>query len=95
MSSNKDQIARDLQQEMEQLAIQREIEEQEKRCQFELQKRQDEKNRVKNELMDQLNKERQFRAREVLIELSQRGIKKVGKDRIIDLEKREEELDYD
>lgn len=45
--------------------------------------------------MDQLNKERQFRAREVLIELSQRGIKKVGKDRIIDLEKREEELDYD
>lgn len=33
--------------------------------------------------------------REVLNELSQRGIKKVGKDRIDVLEKREEDLDYD
>lgn len=37
----------------------------------------------------------QFRVREVLNELSQRGIKKVGKDRIDVLEKREEDLDYD
>jgi len=37
----------------------------------------------------------QFRVREVLNELSQRGIKKVGKDRIVELERREEDLDYD
>lgn len=45
--------------------------------------------------MEQLNKEMQFRVKEVLNELSQRGLKKVGKDRIADLERREEDLDYD
>lgn len=38
--------------------------------------------RQKNELLDSLNTLRQFRAREVLGDLVQRGIKKVGNDRI-------------
>lgn len=95
MSTNKEQITRDLQQEMDLLAKQREFEENERKVQFEQQKKKDEQMRAKNELMEQLNKERQLRARDVLNELSQRGLKKVGKDRIIDLEKREEDLDYD
>lgn len=45
--------------------------------------------------MDQLNQTRQERAREVLYELLQRNIKKVGNDRIEVLQKREEDLDYD
>jgi len=44
--------------------------------------------RKKNELMEQLHKEMQLRVKEVLNELSQRGVKKVGKDRIVDLERR-------
>ena len=73
----------------------REVEENERKAQFEQQKKKDEAIRKKNELYEQLNKEMQFRVREVLNELSQRGIKKVGKDRIVDLERREEDLDYD
>ena len=73
----------------------REVEENERRAQFEQQQKKDEAIRKKNELYEQLNKEMQFRVREVLNELSQRGIKKVGKDRIVDLERREEDLDYD
>jgi hypothetical protein len=80
---------------MEMLAKMREVEENQRRVQFEQQKKKDEAMRKKNELYEQLNKEMQFRVREVLNELSQRGIKKVGKDRIVDLERREEDLDYD
>jgi len=53
------------------------------------------KKRQKNELLDQLNVERQNRAREVLNELTIRGIKKIGREKISDLEVKEEDLDYD
>ena len=48
----------------------------------------------RNELLEALNTERQFRAREVLQELQAKGIKKIKNDKITDLEK-EEELNYD
>ena len=48
----------------------------------------------RNELLEALNTERQFRAREVLQELQAKGIKKIKTDKITDLEK-EEELNYD
>lgn len=82
---------------MDQLVKQRELEEIERKNQFEAQKKKDEAMRKKNELMEQLHKEMQLRVKEVLNELSQRGVKKVGKDRIVDLERRgqEEDLDYD
>ena len=95
MTQNKDLIQRDLQQEMDLLAKQRDLEENERKVQFELQKKKDEAMRKKNELQEELQKEMQLRVRYVLNELSQRGIKKVGKDRIVDLERREEDLDYD
>lgn len=97
MTQNKDLIQRDLLQEMDQLVKQRELEEIERKNQFEAQKKKDEAMRKKNELMEQLHKEMQLRVKEVLNELSQRGVKKVGKDRIVDLERRgqEEDLDYD
>lgn len=80
---------------MEALAKQREIEEIKKKEEFNRQKIEDEKQRVKNALMDQLNSRRQERAREVLYELLQRNIKKIGNDRIEMLQKKEEDLDYD
>ena len=80
---------------MDLLAKQRDLEENERKVQFELQKKKDEAMRKKNELQEELQKEMQLRVRYVLNELSQRGIKKVGKDRIVDLERREEDLDYD
>jgi hypothetical protein len=58
MTSNKEQITRDLVQEMEFLTKQREKEENERKAQFEIQKIKDEQMRAKNELMDQLNRER-------------------------------------
>ena len=48
-----------------------------------------------DELLDALNVERQYRAREVMLELAQKGIKKIGKERIIDLEKNNDDIDYD
>ena len=48
----------------------------------------------RNELLEALNTERQFRAREVLQEFQFKGIKKIKTDKITDLEK-EEELNYD
>lgn len=95
MTQNKDLIQRDLQQEMEILAKKREAEELERKLQFEAQKKRDEAMRKKNELMEDLRSTMQIRVREVLNQLSQRGLKKVGKDRIVDLERREEDLDYD
>ncbi len=58
MTSNKEQITRDLVQEMEFLTKQREKEENERKAQFGIQKIKDEQMRAKNELMDQLNRER-------------------------------------
>lgn len=95
MTQNKELITRDLQTEMDNLTKQREKEENERKAAFEAQKIIDEQRRAKNELMDQLNRQRQVRAREVLSELLSRGIKKVGKDKIQELDKREEDLDYD
>lgn len=95
MTTNKELITRDLQHEMDNMLKQREKEELEKKAAFEAQKVVDEARRAKNELMDQLNRQRQVRAREVLQELLTRGIKKVGKDKIQELDKREEDLDYD
>ena len=45
--------------------------------------------------MDLLYYERQQRAREVLQELVSRGKTKVGKEKISDLERKEDDLDYD
>lgn len=95
MTTNKEQITRSLQEEMEELAKQREIEEIRKKEEFNNQQIEDEKKRIRNALMDQLNSRRQERAREVLAELMQRNIKKVGNDRVDMLSKREDDLDYD
>jgi len=95
MTQNKELITRDLQTEMENLTKQREKEEAERKAAFEAQKIVDEQRRAKNELMDQLNRQRQVRAREVLHELLSRGIKKVGKEKIQELDRREDNLDYD
>lgn len=70
MTQNKDLIQRDLLQEMDQLVKQRELEEIERKNQFEAQKKKDEAMRKKNELMEQLHKEMQLRVKEVLNELS-------------------------
>lgn len=45
--------------------------------------------------MEQLNRQRQVRAGEVLSELLNRGIKKVGKEHIKNMERSEDDLDYD
>jgi Skp family chaperone for outer membrane proteins len=82
MTTNKELISRDLKQEMDDLIKQRDLEEANRKAAFEAQKIVDEQRRAKNELMDQLNRQRQVRAREVLQELLSRGIKKVGKDKI-------------
>jgi len=95
MTANKEQITRSLQEEMEELAKQRELEEIRKKEEFNNQQIEDEKKRIRNALMDQLNSRRQERAREVLAELMQRNIKKVGNDRVDMLSKREDDLDYD
>lgn len=47
-----------------------------------------------NDLLEQLRKSKQVRAKEVLNELAQRGIKKIGKDNIVYLEQ-EDEVEYD
>jgi hypothetical protein len=80
---------------MDALAKQREVDEIKKKEEFNRQKLEDEKMRIKRQLMDQLNSRRQERAREVLYELLQRNIKKIGNDRIEMLQKREDDLDYD
>lgn len=51
--------------------------------------------RSKNDLLEKLDMARQQRAREVLNDLAVRGVKKIGKERVGDLEKQEGELDYD
>jgi len=58
MTTNKELINRDLKQEMDELIKQREKEEQERKAAFEAQKIVDEQKRAKNELMDQLNRQR-------------------------------------
>lgn len=73
----------------------RELDEQKRKADFEAQKILDEQQRAKNDLMDQLYRQRQIRAREVLQELLGRGIKKVGKEHIKNLERSEDDLDYD
>jgi len=45
-------------------------------------------------LLDNLQQERQARAKQVLGELIVRGIRKIGKEKITDIEQREE-FDYD
>jgi len=45
--------------------------------------------------LEKLRIQRQLRAKEVLNELAQRGYKKINKDKISELEKREEEIEYD
>jgi hypothetical protein len=95
MITSKTNIALDAEAEMQKFAAEAEKAEIERRRLFEEQQEKDKINRIKNELMDQLFQQRQIRAREVLQELNNRGIKKVGKDKIQELERKEEDLDYD
>lgn len=95
MEKNKELITLDLETEMQNLAAARDKENAENSMKFEIQKQKDEQKRVRNELLDALNVERQYRAREVMLELAQKGIKKIGKERIIDLEKNNDDIDYD
>lgn len=46
-------------------------------------------------MLEKLRINRQIRAKEVLNELAQRGFKKINKDKISDLEKKEDEIEYD
>lgn len=62
---------------------------------FEEDKFKEQQVRAINDIMNRLNTERQKRAREVLRELSVRGVKQIGKDRIQQLEMQDAELDYD
>ena len=48
-----------------------------------------------NETIARLKGKQQERAREVLRELTIRGVKAIGKDRIANLERSENELDYE
>ncbi len=48
-----------------------------------------------NEALERLKKKQQERAKEVLRELTIRGIKQIGKDRIQNLEHGDQELDYE
>ena len=59
MEKNKELITKDLRQEMEALASLRDKEEAERQREFEIQKQKDEQKRARNELLDQLNLERQ------------------------------------
>lgn len=94
MEKNKSQINQDMMEEMQALAQKREEEEMLKRKEFELQQIKDAQQRQRNELLDTLNQERQARAKQVLGELIVRGIKKIGKEKVTDIDQREE-FDYD
>ncbi len=49
---------------------------------------------MRNELLDQLELMRKIRAKEVLHELKQKGIKKISNQKVTEIEK-QEEIDYD
>jgi len=57
-----------------------------KRKEFELQQIKDAQQRQRNELLDNLNQERQARAKQVIGELIVRGIKKIGKEKVTDID---------
>lgn len=94
MTTNKEQIILDQKKEWDELVKRREQEEAQKIAAFNAQKIKDEQMRQKNELIDQLNRQRQIRARDVLQELLSKGIKQVGKKQIVELQD-QEEVDYD
>lgn len=54
----------------------------------------EEKERKKNKLLDELELMRKIRAQEVLQELTRRGVKKIGQQKLSDME-RKQEFDYD
>lgn len=69
-------------------------EEADKKLKFQEDKRIADKLRIKNEILSQLQVERQKKCRDVLQDFKLRGIKRVAKEKVEDLLK-QEELDYD
>jgi hypothetical protein len=77
------------QERQKQLAIQR------KQRELEEQKIRDEQRRERNTILEALEREKKAKAKELLNTLMIKGFKKIGKDKIKDLEADPEKIDYD
>lgn len=77
------------------IADQKVKEEEERKRKFEAQQHEAKQSRQVNEQIERLKKAQQERARNVLRELSIRGVKQIGKEKITKMESSEKELDYE
>lgn len=95
MEADKEQNKIDYEKEMQELTQQRIKEEELRKQELEKQKIRDEKLRMKNQLIEQLEQQRQFRARDVLQGLKVKGYRTVGNKNIETMLNQEDALDYD
>ena len=70
--------------------------EEEQRIKWERDQRDNKRKLAINTLLQELQEQRQLRAKDVLQELKKKGVKAIGKEKIVDIERKEaEDLDYE